>query len=271
MNIGAENIDALRERFSGFADTYDAFRPQPPDALAELLCQLAQVTRPALVADFGCGTGLSTRYWAEKAAMVIGIDPTHDMLAQARRHASLPHIWYMTGFAQQIPLPNGCADIVTCAQAFHWMDPEPTLAEAARILRRGGVFAAFDYDFPPLMHDWRANAAYDEMEACVRRIEQEHQLSPGLRFWEKSEHLARMHASGCFRHVMEVTLYQRDEGNAQRLVGLAFSQGNVQTLLKAGLSEHDFCLDHLRAVAAETLGETPRPWFWSYRMRIGVV
>lgn len=32
----------------------------------------------------------------------------------------------------------------TVAQALHWMEPASTLAEVARILRPGGVFAAYD-------------------------------------------------------------------------------------------------------------------------------
>ena len=71
------------ERFSGFADLYDKYRPAPPAALSTILTQWAQVTRPHLVVDLGCGTGLSTRYWAGKAEQVIGVDPTSDMRAQA--------------------------------------------------------------------------------------------------------------------------------------------------------------------------------------------
>jgi SAM-dependent methyltransferase len=45
--------------------------------------------------------------------------------------------------------PQALVDaLVTCSQSLHWMEPEPTFAEVARILRRGGVFAAYDYDWP---------------------------------------------------------------------------------------------------------------------------
>ncbi len=37
------------DRFSGFAETYDRYRPQPPRVLIDLLCQLAQIERPRLV------------------------------------------------------------------------------------------------------------------------------------------------------------------------------------------------------------------------------
>ncbi len=49
------------ERFTGFAAQYDEHRPSPPDALSELLCQLAQSVRPVLIVDLRSGTGLSTR------------------------------------------------------------------------------------------------------------------------------------------------------------------------------------------------------------------
>jgi hypothetical protein len=46
------------KRFSGFADLYDSYRPAPPPALADVLCLLAGVKRPALVVDLGSGAGL---------------------------------------------------------------------------------------------------------------------------------------------------------------------------------------------------------------------
>ena len=56
------------------------------------------------------------------------------------------------GVAQAIAFPGGAADIVTCAQSLHDMEPEGALAEIARVLRPGGVFAAYDYDWPPVVH-----------------------------------------------------------------------------------------------------------------------
>ncbi len=72
------------ERFTGFADHYDRYRPSPPEALAGLLGQFLGQERPRLVVDLGCGSGLSTRHWSARADAVIGVDPTDAMLAQAR-------------------------------------------------------------------------------------------------------------------------------------------------------------------------------------------
>ena len=75
----AENV----RRFSGFAGDYDRHRPSPPEILADLVAKFSGTPRPTLVVDLGSGTGLSTRYWADKAEQVIGIEPTADMRAQA--------------------------------------------------------------------------------------------------------------------------------------------------------------------------------------------
>jgi len=80
-----------------------------------------------------------------------------------------------------------------------------------------------------------------------------------------------MQASGYFRYTRELDLHQVVLGNAERLVGLALSYGSVQSLLKAGLSQSDLGLDMLRAEAARILGDALRPWYWSTRLRLGVV
>jgi hypothetical protein len=151
------------------------------------------------------------------------------------------------------------------------MEPGPTFTEAARILVRGGVFAACDYDWPPATGSWEADAAY---EACIRtgrRLEQELRLDAGLKQWDKAGHLARMQESDCFRHVREVLIHHHDHGNAERLVGLLLSQGYIATLQKQGLGEDQLGITELRAVAQRTLGSEPRPWLWSARVRLGVV
>jgi len=258
-------------RFTGFAEVYDAHRPHPPTILIALLTQLARVEAPRLVVDLGCGTGLSTRLWADTAARVVGIDPTAAMRLEAQRRSTTPNVEYREGYSHATGLPNGCADIVTCAQALHWMDPQPTFAEVARLLRSGGVFAAYDYDWPPTTTDWEAEMAFEALSHRVAALETARQASPGLRRWAKAEHLTRMRESGQFRFVKEVTVHHSEVGDADRLIGMARSQGSVATLLKMGISEQEMGLADFAAVARRTLGDTKGPWLFSYRVRIGVV
>jgi SAM-dependent methyltransferase len=257
------------ERFTGYADCYDAYRPQPPPILAEILTRLAQVERPALVVDLGSGTGLSTRFWAGRAAAVVGIEPSDDMRGQAQAQTAAPHVRYQAGLSTATGLPDGCADIVTCSQSLHWMEPAPTFAEVARILRPGGVFAAYDCDWPPTMH-WEAEAVYQETSRRVAALGEARGSFAGVQSWEKSEHLARMRRSGHFRHVKELLVHSVEEGSAERLVGLCRSQGSVATLLKRGVTEAEIGLDTLVREARRLLGEGTAPWYWSYRVRVAL-
>jgi ubiquinone/menaquinone biosynthesis C-methylase UbiE len=259
-------------RFSGFADRYDQYRPSPPPIVTQILTQLAQVPRPGLVVDIGCGTGLSTRLWAGRAERVVGVEPNADMRRQAERATTGPAaaaVTYREGTSTRTGLPDGCADIVTCVQSLHWMDPAPTFTEIARILRDGGVFAACDCDWPPTMH-WQAEAAYAAFTAGIGELETRHGVSTDVRKWPKQEHLARMKASGAFRYTKEVLVHQTEPGSADRLVGLAKTLGSVASLLKHGLTEAELGLESLAQTAHRVLGESAMPWYFSYRLRVGI-
>jgi ubiquinone/menaquinone biosynthesis C-methylase UbiE len=259
-------------RFAGSAARYDAHRPAPPSVIADILTQLAQVAPPELVVDLGCGTGLSTLLWVGRAAAVVGIEPSADMRHQAERRAARfggANVRFQPGVSTATGLPDGCAAIVTCSQSLHWMDPQPTFAEAARVLRPGGVFAAYDCEWPPTLH-WEVELAYEALLARAAALADERGLSQRAAMWPKREHLARMRASRHFRRTKEIALHHAETGGAARLVGLAASHSHVAALLEQGLSEAELGLETLRVAARRALGDGTVPWYWSYRMRIGV-
>ncbi len=260
------NID----RFSGFADCYDQYRPQPPVVIAEILTQLLGNPMPALVVDVGSGTGLSTRIWAGKAREVIGVEPNADMRRVAEEQTPpSAGIRYQDGLSISMGLPDDAAEIICCSQAFHWMEPEATLTEVARVLRSGGIFAAIDCDWPPTMH-WQAEAAYRQLMTQVSALERRHGIYNSVKKWPKDRHLANIQASGHFRYTNEIVLHHLESGNAERLVGLVLSQGGVEGLLKIGLSEEEIGLTAFRAAVTQLLGAEQRPWYFSYRIRLGV-
>jgi SAM-dependent methyltransferase len=156
-------------RFSGFADIYDANRPSPPDELGPLLASYANVAAPAVV-DIGSGTGLSSRWAATWAGSVVGVEPSDDMrtVAESRPTRS---VTYRKGLSDRTGLPEGSADVVLAVQAMHWMEPGPTLAEVARVLRPGGVFAVLDADWPPVAGVARAEEAWAALHRRIRVFE----------------------------------------------------------------------------------------------------
>jgi SAM-dependent methyltransferase len=271
MSEVSERVAANVERFSGFANVYDRYRPQPPPVVVDLLTQLARCDLPVVV-DLGSGTGLSSILWAGRSSSVIGVEPNPDMRAQAELRANAAgalNLRFIGGLSIATGLPDGCADIVTCSQSLHWMEPEPTFAEVARILRAGGVFAAYDCDWPPTLNP-EAEQAYIACRIQAGQVEQARRLAPHVHQWNKGEHLLRMRHSGRFRYAREVVLHHVESGDADRLVGVMLSQGEVASLLKHGISEDEVGVTTLREVARRALGEATVPWYWSYRVRLGV-
>jgi SAM-dependent methyltransferase len=264
-DFSRELIDSSGYERAGFAEGYDHHRPRPPAALLETLCRYARAERPALVVDLGCGTGLSTRAWSSRAERVVGVEPNPAMLAAA---TAAPGVEFREAFAQATGLDDGSADIVTCSQSLHWMDPEPTFAEAARVLRPGGVFAAYDYDWPPVIDPEvdEAYAAYQDRRAEMR---ERRGLQRGADRWLKREHLERMRNSGHFRFCREILLHSVEEGNADRVVGFAYSLGLPAAIDDPEL-ERELRVRELEDVARRVLGDRTVPFSFGYRVRVGV-
>jgi SAM-dependent methyltransferase len=256
-------------RFSSYAGAYDRVRPRPPAVLAEVISQWAEVTQPAVV-DIGTGSGLSLPLWSGRARKVTGVEPSGPMRAIAQqRAADLPdrqNFTVVDGRAEDTGLAAESADIVTASQAMHWFDPDRALPEIARLLRPGGVLAAYDCDWPPCV-DWEVDAAYRACEEQQFALEIGRDVRPP--YAAKEQHANRMRRSGRFRYVTEIAVHSREEGDAERFVALALSQGGTVALLEQGLTEDELGLTRLREVAERRIPGSV-PFWWTYRVRLAV-
>jgi SAM-dependent methyltransferase len=247
----------------GFAAGYDRYRPRPPSVLLELLPLLADVRRPRLVVDLGSGSGLSTRPWAGIAEQVVGVEPNDAMREYALSASELANVRYLDCSAYATGLSAAAADIVTAAQSLQWMRPEALFPEVARILRVGGVFCAYNY-FVLQTPVWEAAAAFDLVQKRKAKLRREFGLDRAV---SPPPSLGWLTGSGVFREARELVVHSVEQGDGDRLVGFALSEGSMRTLLEAGAAEADVGLDRLRA-AADGMPQ-PVPWWIGYRVWVG--
>jgi hypothetical protein len=77
--------------------------------------------------------------------------------------------------------------------------------------------------------------------------------------------------SGLFRHCAEIAVHGREQGDAERLAGLAVSAiSHVADFLAQGATEGELGITALREVAARRLSQ-PLTWWWTYRVRLAVM
>jgi len=126
--------------FSKMASEYAASRPVYP---AELFAWLAGVSPAREIAwDVATGNGQAAVGLATHFARVIGSDVSARQLENAWPH---PRVAYRLGTAEESGLAPGSIDLVTAAAAVHWFDLSRFYDEARRVLREGGVLAAWTY------------------------------------------------------------------------------------------------------------------------------
>ncbi len=128
------------DHFSSIARDYAAARPAYPPALAEWLASVAPGRRHAW--DCAAGSGQATLELARWFDLVTATDASAAQLAQAPPH---PRVRYRVAPAEASGLPGASVDLVTVAQALHWLDLDAFYAEARRVLVPGGVLAVWCY------------------------------------------------------------------------------------------------------------------------------
>lgn len=90
------------------------------------------------VADLGCGGGLLAKFFVDSGAQLIGLDISPASVRVASHHVA-PAV-FVCADVQRAPIADGVADIVLLSDVVeHVADPARAFAEAARILRPGGV------------------------------------------------------------------------------------------------------------------------------------
>ena len=135
----------FKDHFSASAADYATFRPKYPAELFDFVASLAD--RRDGVWDCATGNGQAALPLAERFARVIATDASAEQIAHATPH---PRISYSVARADESGLGDASVDLVTVAQALHWLPLDRFFAEVRRVVVPHGVLAVWCYTRPVL-------------------------------------------------------------------------------------------------------------------------
>jgi ubiquinone/menaquinone biosynthesis C-methylase UbiE len=129
--------------FDSLAPDYDRLRPAGEgwhEVAEHTLQALAGATR---LVDIGCGTGRFAVLAAERlGARVWGVDPSDEMLAEARARPGANRVGWRRAEAGRLPFRDGWFDAVHTHLVLHLVDDrDAAIGEMARVLAPGGRVA----------------------------------------------------------------------------------------------------------------------------------
>lgn len=136
------------DHFATVATRYAESRPTYPPALFDWLAGQCPERRRAW--DCGAGSGQASFELARYFGHVLATDASEAQIACAMPH---PRVEYRVARAEDSGLADASVDLITVAQALHWFDFDRFFAEARRVLKPAGLFAAWSYGVPRVEDD----------------------------------------------------------------------------------------------------------------------
>jgi ubiquinone/menaquinone biosynthesis C-methylase UbiE len=221
------------------------------------LVEAAQLTGNERVLDIGCGAGHTALAVAPKAASVVALDVTQEMLdvaAHLAQQRGVTNISFRLADVAALPFPDASFDVVTSRfSAHHYEDPARAIQEAARVLRPGGRLLLADTIAPEI-------PALDTFYNAAELLRD----GSHIRNWRISEWQRMCVAAGLTSEVIFEMMIDLDGENwVQRLQTPPDNVIAIKTLFRAATPAATSFFD-LRT------GDTPEssPWGWHIPMAI---
>lgn len=130
-------LTTFKDHFSSGSENYAAHQPTYP---IELIDKLANISPGhGLAFDCGCGTGQLNVLLAERFDKVVATDASAAQIEMAQPREG---VTYRTALAEDSDLPDASVDLITAAQAAHWLDLDD---EVRRVARPNAAIALITY------------------------------------------------------------------------------------------------------------------------------
>jgi SAM-dependent methyltransferase len=140
----------LFERAS-HARVYSKYRPTYSKAILKIISGYLSRNGCSrdLAVDVGCGSGQSTFQLAEYFTQVIGVDISKAQIHEAQgtgEQEGHKNLKFVVGNGMDLPVETSSVDVVTIAQAWHWLpDTTQFYSECKRVLKPGGCISVYGY------------------------------------------------------------------------------------------------------------------------------
>jgi len=111
------------------------------DQMLRLTLEEVAASPGQLILDVGCGRAIDGAWLSKKGAQVVGLEPSRVMLARAREYLCENNtpVALIQGIGERLPFRSHCFDKVMCKGALdHFLSPDQTMKEFARVLKPGG-------------------------------------------------------------------------------------------------------------------------------------
>lgn len=131
----------FKDYFSKRSEDYAKYRPNYPAELFEYLASIAP--NRELAWDCATGNGQAACALAEFFERVIATDASASQIEHAARDAK---VLYKVATAEDSGLETASVDLITVAQALHWLELEKFYGEVRRVLKTKGVLAVWSYN-----------------------------------------------------------------------------------------------------------------------------
>lgn len=166
--------------FSAQAGAYALARPTYPAELIEFVVSQASARR--LAWDCATGNGQAATTLARHVDRVIATDASAEQIARAQ---PAPNIEYRVARAESSGLEPARVDVVTVAQALHWLEVEAFAREVRRVTVAGAVVAAWSYgscdagdDVKPMLREFEFGILQPYWHANRRWVDEGYRTIP---------------------------------------------------------------------------------------------